>query len=100
MRVVIVRYGVELGQEERNAELVRAVYAELSDLDPGGFSYATFRLDDRSTFVHLAVTEGEGPGPLPGLAAFKEFQRELPDRCEWGPELSHSEVVGSYRLLE
>jgi hypothetical protein len=50
--------------------------------------------------VHFAVTEGDGPGPLPGLAAFKEFQRELGDRCEQGPELSHSDLVGSYRLLD
>lgn len=64
MRVAIVRFGVKLGQEQRNAELVRAVYAELSELDPGG------------------------------------FKRELPERCEWGPERSPSEVVGSYRLLD
>jgi hypothetical protein len=100
MGVVIVRYRVKPGQEERNAELVRAVCAELSELDPGGFSYATFRQEDGRTFVHIAVTEGEEPAPLSEFAAFREFKRELPDRCEWGPERSPAGVVGSYGLLE
>jgi hypothetical protein len=100
MGIVTVRYTVKPGQEERNEELVRDVYAELSALDPGDFRYATFRLDGGGTFVHFAVTEGDAPAPLPGLAAFKEFQRELHDRCEEGPVVSHPEVVGAYRLIE
>ena len=99
MGVVIVRYRVKEGQEERNAALVRAVCGELAEREPEGFSYATFRSEDGRTFVHLAVTEGDAPVPLSELAAFREFKRELPDRCEWGPERSPSEVVGSYRLL-
>ena len=99
MAVVIVQYRVKEGQEERNAELVRAVCAELSVRRPEGFRYATFWLEDSHTFVHVAVTEGEVPFPLAEMAAFREFKRELPDRCEWGPERSPSEVVGSYRLL-
>ena len=100
MGVVIVQYRVKPGEEEHNAALVRAVYAELSDLEPSGFSYTTFRLEDGRTFVHLAVTDGDAPVPLSELAAFGEFKRELHDRCEWGPERSPSEVVGSYGLLE
>ena len=99
MAVVIVQYRVKEGQEERNAELVRAVCGELAEVEPEGFRYATFWLQDSRTFVHVAVTEGQAPFPLAELAAFREFKRELPDRCEWGPERSPSEVVGSYRLI-
>ena len=100
MGVVIVRYRVKEGQEERNAALVRAVCGELAEREPEGFRYVTFRSEDGRTFVHLAVTEGDVPVPLSELAAFREFKRGLPDRYEWGPERSPSEVVGSYRLLD
>ena len=100
MGIVTVRYTIKPGQVERNEELVRAVYAELSELNPADFRYATFRLDGGCTFVHFAVTEGDAPAPLPGLAAFKEFQRELADRCEEAPVVSRSEIVGAYRLLD
>ena len=100
MGIVTVRYTVKPGQVERNEELVRAVYAELEELNPADFRYATFRLDGGRTFVHFAVTDGDDRAPLPGLAAFKEFQRELHDRCESGPQVSQSEVVGAYRLLD
>ena len=100
MGIVTVRYTVKPGQEERNEELARAVYDELSELDPDDFRYATFRLDGGRTFVHFAVTKGDNPAPLSELAAFEEFQRQLGDRCEEPPVFSRSEVVGAYRLLE
>lgn len=73
-RHTIVRYRVKPGEAERNEELVRAVYGELAELDPGGFRYATYRLEDGLTFVHHAVQQGDGPAPLAGLPAFREFQ--------------------------
>ena len=101
MAIVIVRYRVKPGQEERNAELVRAVYAELSERRPEGFSYATFRLEDGRTFVHVAATEGEAPFPLAEPRRRSgSSSASCRDRCEWGPERSPSEVVGSYRMLE
>lgn len=46
MTHTVVRYTVKPDQADRNAELVRAVYRELADLRPEGFTYATYRLDD------------------------------------------------------
>jgi hypothetical protein len=37
MKRIIVRYTVKPGQEDVNADLVRAVYSELADLKPDGF---------------------------------------------------------------
>jgi hypothetical protein len=72
----IARYTVKARWEERNAELVRAVYRALAELRPEGFSYATYRLDDGRTSLHIAEQRGEGEGPLPGLAAFRgRFER-------------------------
>ncbi len=93
MRRVVVRYRVKPDRVEENERLVRAVYEELHRTDPAGFRYATFRLDDGVTFVHVA--EGDDP-PLPGLAAFKEFQKDLAARCDEPPVASVAEQIGSF----
>jgi hypothetical protein len=96
MKRTIVRYTVKPGQEEVNADLVRAVYAELAQLKPEGFSYATYRLDDGRTFIHKAELEGDGDNPLPTVPAFLEFQAGVRGRCEWGPVAEAAEEVGRY----
>ena len=93
----IVRYRVKPGEEEVNAEHVRAVYRELAEARPEGFRYATYRLEDGRTFVHMAVQEGEGEFPLRSLASFREFREGLDGRCEEGPEVTLAEELGSYR---
>src|SRR4051794_31764986 len=96
MRRVIVRYRVKPEQAERNEELVRAVYEELGRVRPPGFRYRTFRLEDGVTFVHLAESD-QGNGPLGEVAAFKEFLREIDERCDEPPVASEAREVGSYR---
>jgi hypothetical protein len=96
MRRIMVRYRVKPGREEDNAELVRAVYAELADAASEGFRYATFRHEQ--SFFHLAFQEGDGPGPLPGLAAFKAFTAGIAERCDEPPVVAELTEVGSYRF--
>jgi hypothetical protein len=96
MRRTIARYTVKPGQEEHNAQLVRAVYRELAGLAPAGFTYATYRLHDGRTFVHVAEQEDDTPGPLPGVSAFREFQRAIGERCEWGPIVGNAERIGRF----
>jgi len=93
--VVLVRYTVADGHEERNAVLVRAVYAELGVARPDGFRYATLR--DGTSFMHLALSD-DGGSPLPDLGAFKAVQAGLRDRCVAGPDFARPELVGSYHL--
>jgi hypothetical protein len=50
------------------------------------------------TFVHIAVLDRE-QNPLPGMAAFGEFQADLKSRCAEGPAPAGATVIGSYRLL-
>jgi hypothetical protein len=94
MSRVMVRYTVHPDRAEENAELVRAVYAELAQAAPDGFRYSTYRCDDGVTFVHLATSDG--PAPLPGIAAFQRFQDGLPQRCAVAPILTELREVGSY----
>ncbi|MCW3029065.1 MAG: hypothetical protein JWN81_2276 [Solirubrobacterales bacterium] len=100
MRTVMVRYKVKPDRAVENAELVRAVYDELQRAKPSGLRYATFQLDDGVSFVHIAVeTEPEG-SPLPQLEAFKEFQKDIRERCEEPPILSELRTIGAFRLFD
>ena len=94
----IIRYRTKPDQADANAELVRAVYAELAEVAPAGFRYATFLLDDGVTFVHVAINETDGAAPLTSLPAFKRFQEGLAERCEEPPLVSPARQIGSYRL--
>jgi hypothetical protein len=98
MRRVMVRYTVKPGQAERNEELVRAVYHELDERSPDGLRYATFRLDDGLSFVHVAEVEGEG-NPLAQLPAFKAFTAGIGERCDEPPVSSALTEIGSFRLF-
>jgi hypothetical protein len=101
MKQVMVRYKVKPERATENEELVRAVYAELHQTRPAGFHYATFQLDDRVSFVHLASTDTEGGrNPLSELPAFRHFQESIDDRCEEGPVVTEIREIGSYRFLD
>jgi hypothetical protein len=95
MKHVMVRYKVKPDEVARNEELVRAVYEELAQVRPSGFRYATYRLDDGVSFVHLATVE-EGPAPLPELEAFQRFQERIEGRCEEQPKVTEVRRIGAY----
>jgi hypothetical protein len=96
MRRVMVRYRVRPESADENVRLVRAVYDELASSRPPDFRYATFRLDDGVSFVHLALEDAPGASPLPGVAAFEEFQRGIRERCVEQPVVTELNEVGSY----
>jgi hypothetical protein len=87
---------VKPGQGEANEALVRAVYAQLQREQPAGLRYATFRLDDGVTFVHVAAQESDGEPLLPGFEAFKAFTAGLRERCAEMPVFAEFTEVGSY----
>ena len=100
MKKVVVRYKTKPEHADENQKLVENVFAELASTQPGGIRYATFRLEDGVTFVHVASVEtADGSNPLGETAAFKKFQRELKDRCDEPPHAQEATVVGSYGLL-
>lgn len=91
----VARYRTTAEAAEENQRLVEAVYAELAQRRPEGLQYATFRLDDGVTFVHVAVG---GEAVLPEMPAFQEFQREFGARLDGGPlDGSNATVVGRYQ---
>jgi hypothetical protein len=98
MRRLMVRYTVKQGYAETNEELVRAVYRELHERTPEGLRYATFRLDDGLTFVHLAQVDGE-VNPLTELPAFQAFTAGIGERTDAPPQSSPLSEIGTYRLF-
>jgi hypothetical protein len=99
-RRVMVRYRVKPDRVAENEELVRAVYDELQRTGPAGLRYATFRLDDGVSFVHVASVEtADGHSPLSEVNAFKAFQANIEDRCDEAPVLTVLSRIGSFRLF-
>ena len=98
MRHVIVRYTVKPDRADENESLVRAVYEELHRTAPAGLSYATLKLDDGIGFVHVAATE-DGQNPLANVAAFKQFQQGIAERCDEPPTVTEVTEIGSYRMF-
>jgi hypothetical protein len=97
MKQVMVRYKVKPERVEENEALVRAVYDELRRVEPAGLRYATYKLDDGVSFVHLAESEGER-SPLQELQAFQEFLENLRSRTEEGPVVTELDPIGSFRF--
>ena len=94
----MVRYKVRPDRADENEALVRAVYEQLSREQPDGLHYATFRLPDGVSFMHV-VFETDQPGRiLNEVAAFKAFSAEIANRCEEPPVATELTLVGSYRV--
>jgi hypothetical protein len=97
----MVRYQVRPERAAENVEHVRAVFAQLAREQPGGIRYATFKLPDGVSFVHLASIEtADGTNPLALLDAFQRFSGSINERCVEPPVAAELEEVGSYHLFD
>ncbi len=94
----VIQYTTKPNAADDNQRAVEKVFAELAEKTPEGLRYATFRLADGVTFVHIVEIE-EGSDALSSLAAFKEFSDGVQARVESGPERQGATVVGSYNFL-
>lgn len=95
----MVRYRVRPDRVAENETLVRAVYEELDRVRPEGLRYATFKLADGVSFMHLVI-ETDQPGRILGqIAAFKAFTADIEGRCDEPPVATEVTLVGSYGVL-
>ncbi len=100
MSVVVVRYRTKPERADENQALVEKVFAELAATAPAGLRYATLRLADGVSFVHIASVEtDDGTNPLTATAAFADFTRDVGARCDEPPVASEATVVGAYRFF-
>jgi hypothetical protein len=94
----IIRYKIKPTQVARHEELDRAVHDELARSRPAGLRYATFRLDDGVSFLHLVQEAEDATDSLPSVAAFIEFRADLRERCDEVPVRAELTIVGAYEL--
>jgi hypothetical protein len=100
MSKIMVRYTVKPERAAENEQLVRAVYEELQSTVPPGFHYATFRMEDGVSFVHIASSDADGPSPLRDVAAFQRFQQDVAERCVEPPASAELHEVGAFRFWQ
>ena len=94
----LVRYKVFPDRADENVALVQAVYAQLDQARPEGLHYATFRLPDGVSFMHIVVDSDQPGRTLGELAAFRAFQADIEGRCEEPPVATEITLLGSYRI--
>ncbi len=101
-KIVMVQYTTRPDASDENQRLVEQVFAQLKQEETSGLRYATFRLADGVTFVHLVVHEiarEDEVNPLTSLSAFAEFQRGSSERTVAAPTFTDATLVGAYRFF-
>jgi hypothetical protein len=100
MKRMMVRYKVKADRAAENERYVTSVFEQLHRERPDGLRYATFKLDDGVSFVHLVSLEAaDGRSPLGELSAFKAFTDTIGERCDEPPVAVDLDEVGSYRFF-
>jgi hypothetical protein len=99
MTTTVVRYRAKADRADENQRLIEAVFAELDEREPEGFTYKVFRLDDGVSFMHVVIEhdDGENPDSLQDVPAFRAFVAGIADRCDVPPVASGATIVGGYR---
>jgi hypothetical protein len=100
MKRLLVRYKVKADRADENQQYIEKVFEELHENNPPGLRYASFKLRDGQSFVHIvAIETADGSNPLIETPAFKTFNAGIQDRCDEQPVLSEMLEVGSYRFF-
>ena len=101
MKKHMVSYKVRPGRAAENERAAAAVYEALHAARPAGLRYATFRLEDGVSFVHIvAHAEADGSNALTSLPAFKAFAEGVRERCAEPPVRVELTEIGSYGFFD
>jgi hypothetical protein len=92
----MVRYTTRADQADENARLITEVFKSLRAAAPAGLTYASYRLEDGVSFVHVASMDDPDNNPLRQLAAFQAFTAGVRDRCDAPPVTTVLNEVGRY----
>lgn len=97
MKAIVVRYQAKPDRADENQKFIEAVFADLEERKPRGFTYQVFRLQDGVSFIHVVTEDGAEPSdPLQDVPAFQAFVSDIADRCDVQPAPTGATVVGSY----
>ncbi|MEA2827789.1 MAG: hypothetical protein QOG43_2228, partial [Actinomycetota bacterium] len=71
MKSTVVRYQAKPDRADENQKLIEAVFADLEERRPEGFTYKVFRLDDGVSFIHVVIEHDiADPDSLQDVPAF------------------------------
>jgi hypothetical protein len=98
MKSTVVRYQTKPERGDENQRLIKAVFDELHERRPRGFTYNVYRLDDGVSFIHV-VTEHDtsDPNSLQDVPAFHAFLAHIDERCANPPVAAGASIVGGYQ---
>ena len=96
MGSTMVRYKVRPDRAEENVSLVQAVYEALNRERPDSLHYATFRLPDGVSFMHVVFETDQAGRILNQVPAFQAFTDDIATRCDEPPVATELDVVGSF----
>jgi hypothetical protein len=97
----MVHYTLKPDRVADNERRIERVFDELRQLKPPGLHYASLRLADGVSFMHLVSYDGpDQENPLPQLASFKAFVAGIGERCAVAPVTTELHAIGSYRLFD
>jgi hypothetical protein len=94
----MVRYKVQPDRADENESLVKAVYEQLNRERPEGLHYATFKLPDGVSFMHIVIDTDQPGRILNEVAAFKAFATDIESRCDEPPVVTELTIIGSYNV--
>jgi hypothetical protein len=98
MKATVVRYQAKPERAAENQQLIEAVFAELDERQPEGFTYKVFRLEDGVSFIHMVIEHDvDDPESLQAVPAFQAFVAGIADRCDVAPVAAGATLVGDYR---
>jgi hypothetical protein len=98
MSTIVVRYQTKPERADENQRLIEAVFDELEEREPKGFTYKVFRLEDGVSFIHVLIEHDiDDPESLDAVPAFQTFVANIAERCDVPPIASRATIVGGYR---
>src|SRR5258708_2783172 len=98
MKATVVRYQAKADRADENQRLIEAVFAQLDERQPEGFTYKVFRLEDGVSFIHVVIEHDvDKPDSLQDVPAFRAFVADVANRCDVPPVATGATIVGGYR---
>jgi hypothetical protein len=94
----VVQYRTKPERARENTQLIAAVFAELEERQPEGFTYKVFKLEDGVSFIHVFIEHDIAvPDSLQDLLTFRSFMASIAEPCDTPPNTVAAATVGGYR---
>ena len=97
MNVVTIRTKIDPASADDLHAAIGNFFSALEREQPGGIRYTSCQLEDGATYLTLLELDDGVENPLPTLAEFAEFQKNVKQWAAEPPVAERFTVVASYR---